>query len=338
MTHAPSRSHKTAANRSRKALVLFALAACGALAFGNAAGAEPWPSRPIMFTVVSPPGSAPDAVVRELVGRIGLAIGQPIVIENMAGAGGIIGMQKARSAAPDGYRFVFTHNGAVVINPALFKALSYDPVADFDPVSLVLTSPMILVASESLGVDSLDQLLALVRRQPGTVMYGSAGIGTPPHVFVEQLKAATSLSIDHVPYKGSNGMVQGLLGGQVGVGMESATALMPLIESGKVRALAVSGDSRLEILPQVPTFTELGIPNIGLTWLALMAPKGTPVEAIAAVNSEVTRVLALPDLRRNWTAMGRKLAGGPPDVLAERIRDELPRWRSVIERAAINPE
>jgi tripartite-type tricarboxylate transporter receptor subunit TctC len=120
--------------------------------------------------------------------------------------------------------------------------------------------------------------------------------------------------------------------------MESATALMPLIESGHVRALAVSGDSRMEILPQVPTFAELGVPDIGYTWLALMAPKGTPVEAVAAVNREVTRVLALPDLQRNWTAMGRKLAGGPPDVLAERIRAELPRWRTIIERASIRPE
>jgi tripartite-type tricarboxylate transporter receptor subunit TctC len=338
MTHASARRHETAASRSRKALLLTALTAYAALAFGQAAGAEPWPSRPIMLTVVGPAGSAPDAAARDLAGRIGLALGQPIVIENLPGAGGIIGMQKVRNAAPDGYRFVFTHNGAVVINPALFKALSYDPAADFDPVSLVLTSPMILVASASLGVDRLDQLLALVRRQPGAVMYGSAGVGSPPHVFVEQLKAATSLSVDHVPFKGSNGLVQGLMGGQVGLGMESATALMPLIELGKVRALAVSGDSRMEILPQVPTFAELGVPDIGLVWLALMAPKGTPAEAVAALNREVTRVLALPDLRRNWTEMGRKLAGGPPDVLAERIRAELPRWRSVIESAAIRPE
>ena len=270
-----------------------------------------------MLTVVGPPGSAPDAAARELVGRIGLALGQPIVVENMPGAGGIIGMQKARSAAPDGYRFVFTHNGAVVINPSLFKTLSYDPVADFDPVSLVYTTPMILVASASLGVDRLDQLLALVRRKPGALMYGSAGVGTPPHVFMEQLKAATSMSIDHVPFKGSNGLVQGLMGDQVGVGMESATALMPLIESGKVRVLAVSGNSRMEILPQVPTFTELGVPDIGLAWLAIMAPKGTPAEAIAAVSREVTRVLELPDLRRNWIAVGRKLVGGPPDILAD---------------------
>jgi tripartite-type tricarboxylate transporter receptor subunit TctC len=339
MTHASSRRHETPVNRPGKALLLTALTACAAaLAFGDTADAEPWPSRPIMLTVVGPAGSAPDAAARDLVRGIGLALRQPIVIENMPGAGGIIGMQNARSAAPDGHRFVFTHNGAVVINPALFKALSYDPVADFDPVSLVLTSPMILVASASLGVDRLDQLLELAKRQPSSVMYGSPGIGSPPHVFVEQLKAATSLSIDHVPFKGSNGMVQGLLGGQVGVGMESATALMPLIESGKVRALAVSGDSRMEILPQVPTFNELGVPGIGLAWLALMAPKGTPVEAIAAVNREVTRVLALPDLRSNWTALGRKLAGGPPEVLAERIRAELPLWRDNIERAAIRPE
>jgi tripartite-type tricarboxylate transporter receptor subunit TctC len=338
MTHVSTGSHEAAATRPYKAALLTVLTTCLGLAFGHPAGAEPWPSRPIMLTVVGPAGSAPDAAARDLVRGIGRALGQPIVVENMPGAGGIVGMQKVRSAAPDGYHFVFTHNGAVVINPALFKALPYDPVADFDPVSLVSTSPMILVASASLGVDRLDQLLALARQRPGAIMYGSPGIGTPPHVFVEQLKAATSLSIDHVPFKGSNGMVQGLLGEQVGVGMESATALMPLIESGKVRALAVSGDSRMEILPQVPTFSELGVPDIGFAWLAIMAPKGTPGEAIAAVNREVTRVLALPDLRRNWNAVGRKLVGGPPDVLAQRIRAELPLWRDIVERAAIRPE
>ena len=321
----------------RRSLLLTALS-CGALAFRNAQGAEAWPSRPIVLTMVGPPGSAPDAVARDLVGRIGLSLGQPIVVENVPGAGGILGMQQARHAAPDGYRFVFTHNGAVVINPALFKALPYDPVRDFDPVILVSVSPMILVASASLGVDSLDQLLALAKRKPGTLMYGSAGVGTPPHVFVEQLKSATSLAIDHVPFKGSPGVVQGLVGGHVAVGMEGAAAVMPLIDAGKVRALAVSGDTRMEILPHVPTFTELGVPDIGFVWLAIMAPKGTPPEAIAAVNREVTRVLALPDLRRSWTALGRKLAGGPPEVLAERIRTELPRWRTVIERAAIRPE
>lgn len=327
----------SAANLPRRSLLLSALS-CGALAFRNAQGAEPWPSRPIVLTMVSPPGSAPDAIARDLVGRIGLALGQPIVVENVPGAGGILGMQQARHAAPDGYRFVFTHNGAVVINPALFKALPYDPIRDFDPVSLVSVSPMILVASASLDVASLDQLLALAKRKPGTLMYGSAGVGTPPHVFVEQLKFATSLAIDHVPFKGSPGVVQGLAGGHVAVGMEGAAAVMPLIDAGKVRALAVSGDTRMEILPQVPTFAELGVPDIGFVWLAVMAPKGTPPQAIAAVNREVTRVLALPDLRRSWTALGRQLGGGPPEVLAERIRTELPRWRTVIERAAIRPE
>ncbi|MEO6565327.1 MAG: tripartite tricarboxylate transporter substrate binding protein [Casimicrobiaceae bacterium] len=321
----------------QRTLLLTALAS-GALAWGHVAGAESWPSRPIILTVVSPSGSAPDSVARDLVARIGLALGQPIVIENMAGAGGILGMQQVRNAKPDGYRFVFTHNGAVVINPALFKALSYDPVRDFEPVSLVLVSPMILVATSSLGVGSLEQLLALSKRKPGTLMYGSAGIGTPPHVFVEQVKSATSLDMDHVPFKGSPGVVQGLMGGHVGVGMEGAAAVMPLIEAGKVRALAVSGDARMEILPQVPTFAELGVPDIGFTWLAIMAPKGTPADAVAALNRELTRVLALPDLRRSWGAFGRKVGGGPPELLAERIRTELPRWRNVIERAAIRAE
>ncbi len=151
----------------------------------------------------------------------------------------------------------------------------------------MLESPMILVTPSSLGIESLAQLLDLARGKPGTLMYASAGIGTPPHMFVEQLKAATKMSIDHVPFKGSPGVVQALMGAQVAIGMESATALMPLIETGKVRALAVTGNLRMEILPNVPSFTELGIPEIGLSWLAVMAPKGTLPEAVTAMNREI---------------------------------------------------
>ncbi len=314
-----------------------ALALAG-LASGRVVGAERWPSRPIVMVCTGPAGSGPDTRARDLVTRIGMALGQPIVVENMPGAGGIIAMEQVRRASPDGYRFIFTHIGAVVINPSLFKTLPYDPVRDFDPVSLVLESPMILVAPSSLGIESLAQLIDLAKRKPGTLMYASAGNGTPPHMFVEQLKAATQMSIDHVPFKGSPGVAQALMGAQVAIGMEAATALMPLIETGKVRALAVTGEIRMEILPQVPTFSELGVPDIGLSWLAVMAPKGTLPEAVMAMNREITRALALPDLRRSLVAVGSRPIGGPPEVLAERIRAELPRWKTVIDRAGIRPE
>ena len=329
--------HAPGSRMARRSFLASSLALCG-LAPGQSAGAERWPSRPIMLTQTGIAGSAPDTVARDLVERIGLALGQPILVENVAGGGGVIAMEKVRHAPPDGHRFIFTHIGAVAINPALFKALPYDPVRDFDPVSLVLTAPMILVVSPALGVESLDQLMELVRRKPGTLMYGSAGIGTPPHIFIEQLKFATRMGVDHVPFKGSPGLVQALMGGHIQIGMEGATALMPLIASGKVRALAVSGDTRMEILPQVPTFAEMGVPDIGLSWLAVMAPKGTLPEAVNGFNREITRVLASPDLRRTWAALGRRPGGGAPEVLAERIRSELPRWREVIERAGIRPE
>jgi tripartite-type tricarboxylate transporter receptor subunit TctC len=169
-------------------------------------------------------------------------------------------------------------------------------------------------------------------------MYASAGNGTPPHIFIEQLKAATQLSIDHVPFKGSPGVAQALMGAQVAVGMEGATAMMPLIESGKVRPLAVTGAIRMEILPQVPTFSELGVPDIGLSWLAVMAPKGALPEAVMAMNREITRVLALPEVRRSLAAVGGRPIGGAPEVLAERIRTELPRWKAVIDRAGIRAD
>jgi tripartite-type tricarboxylate transporter receptor subunit TctC len=325
------------AQAARRSFLASALALAG-LASGRVAGAERWPSRPITVVSTGPAGSGPDTRARELFTHIGMRLGQPIVVENMPGAGGIIAMEQVRRASPDGYRFIFTHIGAVVINPSLFKALPYDPVRDFDPVSLVLESPMILVAPSSLGIDSLAQLIDLAKRKPGTLMYASAGNGTPPHMFIEQLKAATQMSIDHVPFKGSPGVAQALMGAQVAIGMEAATALMPLIETGKVRALAVTAEIRMEILPQVPTFSELGVPDIGLSWLAVMAPKGTLPEAVMAMNREITRALALPDLRRSLVAVGSRPIGGPPDVLAERIRAELPRWKTVIDRAGIRPD
>ena len=325
------------AQAARRSFMASVLALAG-LVPDRVAGAERWPSRPITVISTGPAGSGPDTRARELFTHIGVSLGQPIVVENMSGAGGIIAMEHLRRASPDGHRFIFTHIGAVVINPSLFKALPYDPVRDFDPVSLVLESPMILVAPSSLGIGSLSQLLDLAKRKPGTLMYASAGNGTPPHMFIEQLKFATQMSIDHVPFKGSPGVAQALMGAQVAVGMESATALMPLIETGKVRALAVTGDIRMESLPQVPTFSELGVPGIGLSWLAVMAPKGTLPEAVTAMNREITRALALPDLRRSLVAVGSRPIGGPPEVLAERIRAELPRWKTVIDRAGIRPD
>ena len=325
------------AQATRRSFMASALALT-ALASGRVAGAERWPSRPITVVSTGPAGSGPDTRARELFTHVGMALGQPIVVENMPGAGGIIAMEHMRRASPDGHRFIFTHIGAVVINPSLLKTLPYDPVRDFDPVSIVLESPMILVAPSSLGIESLAQLLDLAKRKPGTLMYASAGNGTPPHMFVEQLKAATQMSIDHVPFKGSPGVVQALVGAQVAVGMEGASALMPLIETGRVRALAVTGSIRMENLPQVPTFLELGVPDIGLSWLAVMAPKGTLPEAVTAMNREITRALALPDFQRSLVAAGSRPLGGPPEVLAERIRAELPRWKTVIDRAGIRPD
>ena len=324
--------------RTRRSFLSSSLALAGLASGLGTWAAERWPSRPITLTMTGTAGSGPDTVARDLAARIGMSLGQPIVVENVPGAGGIVAMERARRAAPDGHHFVFAHIGTLVINPALFKSLPYDTVRDFEPVSLVLTGPMILVVSASLGIDTLEQLLDFVKRKPGTLMYGSGGVGTPPHVFIEQIKAATSLAVDHVPFKGSPGLVQALTGGQIALGMEGATALMPLIQSGKVRPLAVSGDVRMMILPQVPTFAELGVPDIGLSWLAVLAPKGSPPEAVTALNRALTRVLALPDLRRSWAELGRIPVGGSAEVLAERIRVELPRWRSIVERAGIRPE
>lgn len=169
-------------------------------------------------------------------------------------------------------------------------------------------------------------------------MYGSAGIGGPGHVFAEQFKAIARLSLDHVPFRGAPALALALSGSLVPVGIEGAMTLHPLIQAGKVWPLAVSGAARMPLLPDVPTFAESGIPDIGVSWMAVMAPKGTRTDAVTRLNHELARVLALPDLVRAWTAIGRGVGGGTPDELAARIAAELPRWRETIDRAGIRPE
>ncbi len=303
-----------------------------------ATGADAWPNRPILLTVIGGPGSPPDTVARELALRIGPRLGQPIVIENQGAGGGVVGMDQVRRAAPDGYRFVVSHTTALVVNPALFKSLPYDTVRDFEPVSLLTDGPMILAVTPALGVDTVEQLVRLTKAKPGTLFYGSTGVAGPSHIFVEQFKAATGASIDHVPFKGVPGLLQALRVGEVPLGMDSYVGLLPVLSAGIVKPLAVSSAARLALLPNVPTFGELGIPEIGTSWIALLAPKGTPPAILAAMQREVERALAEPDLRRAWEALGRQVTVVGPEALATRIRTELPRWRAVIAQTGITPQ
>ena len=300
--------------------------------------AESWPTRPILMTVIGTPGSTPDVIARELGERVGRALGQPIIIENQGASGGIVGMDQVRRAPADGYRFAFSHLTAIVVNPALFKSLPYDPVRDFEPVSLLVSGPFILVVTPKLGVVSVDQLVQLTRTKPGTLFYGSTGIATPSNIFFEQFKSATRISIDGVPFKGPPGLMLALQTDEVPLGMEGYQALLPLLSSGKVRPLAVTGDTRMAVLPDVPTFKELGIPGIGVSWMAVLAPKGTPPAIITSMQRELARAVTSPDLRHAYEALGRQVIASSPDELAARIRSELPHWREVIRRTGVKIE
>jgi tripartite-type tricarboxylate transporter receptor subunit TctC len=321
--------------RSRETM----LALCAAMVVAQASAAPaPWPVRPIVVTVIGMPGSAPDKIARELGERIGVSLGQPVVIENSGAGGGIVGMDQARRAPPDGYHFVLSHIAAVAVNPSLFKSLPYDTVRDFEPVSLLVSGPFVLVATPGLGVSSFAQLVDRAKAKPGTLFYGSTGIATPSNIFFEQLKSAASISIDHVAFKGPPALLQALRSEQVPVGMESYATLQPLLAAGKARALAVSGDARLRPLPDTPTFRELGIPDIGVSWIAMLAPKGTPVPIVASMQRALADALGATDIRLSYEALGRRIIAGTPDELAAYIRVELSRWQAVIRDARITIE
>lgn len=300
--------------------------------------AAAWPERPIVMTVIGGPGSPPDVVARELGEHVGRALGQPVVVENAGAGGGIVGMDQVRRAAPDGHRFVLSHTVPLTVNPTLFKSLPYDPVRDFEPVSLLLGGPMILVATPSLGAHSYAEVVAASTRKGARLFYGSTGIATPSNIFFELFKAASGATIDHVPFKGTPGLAQALQTDQVPLGMESYPVLQGLIASGKVIPIAVSGDRRLSALPAVPTFAELGVSNMGIVWFAVLAPKGTAPEIIATMHRELTRALALPEFRRVHEALGRQIIGSTPAELAATLNTEIPRWRNVIRRAGITVE
>lgn len=324
--------------RSSAAIALCAMALMLSVADDVVAQTTKWPTRPIIVTVIGMPGSAPDTIARELGERIGVALGQPVVIENNGAGGGIVGMDHARRAAADGYHFVLSHITAIAVNPSVFKTLPYDPVRDFEPVSLLVSAPFLLVSTPGLGVTTYAQLVDLAKAKPGALFYGSTGIATPSNIFFEQLKSAATLAIDHVAFKGPPGLLQALRAEQVPLGMESYATLYPLLGAGKVRALAVSGDTRLGALPEVPTFKEAGVPEIGVSWIAVLAPKGTAAPVIASMQRALADALLAPDIRRSYEALGRKVIAGTPEELGSLIRGELPRWQAVIRRAGITVE
>ena len=311
----------------------FGLAALGAHA---QAPAGPYPNRPIKLIVTVPPGGAADFIARLLASKLSASMGQPVVVENKAGASGALASDFVAKSAPDGYTLLQNSITTHGIGPHLMAKLPYDPVGSFAPVAMLASLPLIMTVNAELKVNTLAEFLALARERPGKLAFASSGNGGAPHMAGELLKAAASVDMLHAPYRGSGPAVADLVGGQVQVMFDGAPSLLQHVTSGKIRVLAAASPRRNPLLPQTSTFAELGLPSVNVAlWYGLMAPAGTPPEIIARINREVNQALKSPDVLERFAAQGTEPLGGSPEQAAAYIKQELDRWGPVVKRAGI---
>ncbi len=303
-----------------------------------AQAAETYPSKPVKLVVPYPPGGGTDIIARVVTNRLTETLKQTFLVENQGGAGGVVGTQMVARSAPDGYTLLFGTSAGLVINPLITKTpLPYDSIKDFAPVSLLYRSPMLVVVINSLPVNSVKDLIAYAKKEPGKLNYASAGIGAPNHVATELFKFMTGTDIVHIPFKGFAPGIADMLGGQVQIMFNPVTGLLPYVKSGKVRPLGVSAQQRVSSLPDVPTIAEAGVPGYEYDlWYSIVAPAKTPMPVIRTLNAEIVKIIAEPD-----TAV--KFAGGEPtsstpEGLAKIIRDEFDRLGKVVKAANITAE
>ncbi|MFC5496907.1 Bug family tripartite tricarboxylate transporter substrate binding protein [Caenimonas terrae] len=313
--------------------------ATGPLALAGVSAQGTFPSRPLRIIVPFTPGGSSDVLARAIGVELGKALGQPVLIDNVPGAGGSVGAEKASKAPADGYTLLMGHIGTLAINPSLYPKLGYDPVRSFTPVAWVARVPNVLVVNTSVPAHTLKELIALAKAKPGSLAYGSGGNGSAAHTTMEYLKMQTGTSFLHIPYRGTAPAVTDLLGGQVQVLFTGIPALLPHVKAGKLRALAVSSPRRLALLPDVPTVAESGIAGTkgfeADQWYGLVAPAGTPADVVALLNQQVNKALGSEEVRARLAAEGAEATPATPQVFGRLIASEIPRWERVVKNARI---
>jgi tripartite-type tricarboxylate transporter receptor subunit TctC len=323
----------------RTLLAALAVLSAGAGAGGVQAQAQvAYPSKPVRWIVPFPPAGAMDVIARTLGEHMGRALGQSFVIENKPGAGGNIGMDLVAKAPADGHTMMIVANG-MAVNKFLYGKLSFDPVKDFAPVSLLAVVPNVLVVPAASPVRSVADLIAQARAKPGAITYASAGNGTSLHLAGELFASMAKAELMHVPYKGSGPAVTDLLGGQVDLMFDSLTSARPHIESGKLRALAVTTRTRASALPGVPTLAEAGVPGYELApWYAVYVPAATPQPVVAKLNQALVDALRKPEVRQRLAAIGAEPVGSSPEALRAHLQAEMDKWGRVIAERGIRAD
>ena len=300
------------------------------------ADAQAFPSRPIRLIVPFPPGGGNDILARTVGQRLTDVVNQPIVVDNRAGAGGVIGATAAAQAAPDGYTLFLGSVGNLAQNPALKPNLAYHPVKDFAAVSLLATSSFILLANPSVPAKSVQELIALAKAQPGKLDYGSAGAGSSLHFAMEIFKSAAGIDLLHVPYKGANPIFADLIGGRVHLVFIPMPPALPHVKSGKLRPLGVSTAKRAAAAPDVPTIAESGLRGFDVSnWQGITAPLKTPRPIVMQLNQQLLATLKLPGMTEALAAQGLEPAGGTPEDFSKLIKSELDRYTRVVKTAGI---
>ncbi|MEI7803722.1 MAG: tripartite tricarboxylate transporter substrate binding protein [Hyphomicrobiales bacterium] len=318
---------------------ILGLAALIAACFMSAASAQNYPDRPIRLIAPFPAGGLADVLARAVGDEMSKSLGQPVIVENRAGAGGNVGADAVAKAAPDGYTLLMSSAGILTANQFLYSKMPFDPEKDFIPVSIVADMPMMVVVNPKVEAKTLRELVAMARANPGKLNFGSPGIGTTGHLGLALMLHAAKVQITHVPYRGAAPAITDLVGGQIDGVVDNPPTVLPHINEGRLRALAVTAKQRLALLPDLPTTAEAGVANYeASSWFGIAVPAGTPPAVVARLHKEIVAALRQPAMAERFAKTGARLVGNSPEDFAKQIRAERVQWGEVIRAANIRAD
>ena len=290
-----------------------------------------YPSRTVRILVGFPPGQATDVVARAIAQKLTETMGQQFIVDNRAGAAGIIGSEQAAKATPDGYTLLMSSSGPLAVNPGLYSKLPYDPVKDFAPITVATTVPLFIVANPGFPPNTVNEFVTFAKANQGRISYASGGNGVTNHLAMELFKSTAEINLVHVPYKGGPPALTDLIAGQVAVMFETGPGALPHVRSGKLKGIAVGSLRRSSAAPELPTVAEAGFPGFeAVAWIALVAPAGTPPPIIARLHAEIVKMLNLPETKERFIALGAEPVGNKPEEFAIYLKSEIAKWGKVV--------